>query len=398
VDYKYGTKNDEIDEFFRQKRPWSRVKDQILAKYIDAYLRTIQDRGRPILLVDAFAGPGRFGDDSEGSPLIVLNAITKTPKHKVGMSALFADIRKGHRVALESNIAHFIKAGVAEPPLQDCEAALAHALEVGRDRTLFFYLDPFGIADLDFQMLQQVFEQRGAQSTEVLINFSFPTFMRMTGNWSYDESAASIAEKVKASKIETVNRAMGGDYWRSIVEDPALGKCEREDAVVRAYVERVRGFFLFTVSVPVKDQCAQPGVPPDNLAKYHLIFGSLSSKAVRYMNDIAYAALTPYFNQFSEGLLFDLRPERFTASAPSTIKEEIVQALAEQPLARPSIYEAIIPKHFMQYKTMHYRAMIDDLVFKEGRVFPDLKSMKLKTRLNDETLLSTTPWDGGKGP
>jgi three-Cys-motif partner protein len=249
VDYTYGTRADEIDEFFRAKRPWSRVKDEILAKYIDAYLRTIQDRGRPILLVDAFAGPGRFGDDSEGSPLIVLNAITKTPKHKVGMSALFADIRKGHRVALESNIAHFIKAGVAEPPLQDCESALGHALEVGNDRTLFFYLDPFGIADLDFEMLRQVFTQRGIQSTEVLINFSFPTFMRMTGNWSYAESAASIAEKVKASKSETVNRAMGGDYWRSIVEDSALGKCEREDAIVRAYVDRVREFFPFTVSV-----------------------------------------------------------------------------------------------------------------------------------------------------
>jgi hypothetical protein len=66
VDYDFGSRGEQIDEFFRAKRPWSRVKDTILDKYIDAYLRTIQDRGSEILLIDGFAGPGRFGDDSDG--------------------------------------------------------------------------------------------------------------------------------------------------------------------------------------------------------------------------------------------------------------------------------------------------------------------------------------------
>src|SRR6266704_3579352 len=92
VDYTYGTRSDQIDEFFRAKRPWSKVKDEIVAKYIACYLKTVQWRNRPILIVDAFSGPGRFGDGSDGSPLIFLNAITKAPMHRVGMSGLFADI------------------------------------------------------------------------------------------------------------------------------------------------------------------------------------------------------------------------------------------------------------------------------------------------------------------
>jgi hypothetical protein len=99
------------------------------------------------------------------------------------------DTRRGHRTALETNISNYIQSGVAEPPLPDCAAAISRALEVGAKRTLFFYLDPYGIADLDFEMLRRVFARGEAQSTEVLINFSFPTFMRMSGSWSYDESA-----------------------------------------------------------------------------------------------------------------------------------------------------------------------------------------------------------------
>jgi three-Cys-motif partner protein len=398
VDYEYGSRADQIEEFFRAKRPWSRVKDTILDKYIDAYLRTIQSLGSEILLIDGFAGPGRFGDGSDGSPLIVLNRIAKAPKHKVGMSALFADTRRGHRTALESNIGGYLQTGVAERPLPDCAAAIARALEVGARRTLFFYLDPYGIADLDFEMLRKVFARGEAQSTEVLINFSFLTFMRMSGNWSYDDSAASIAARVKATKIDTLNRSMGGDYWVQIVTDPSLTKIEREDAVVDAYMDQVRRYFSFVNSVPVKDQSDQPGVPSDDLAKYHLIFGSRNAKAVRYMNDIAYAALEPYFKTFTDGLLFDMRPDRYVPAPPAEIKEEIIGIVGARRMLRPAIYEALVPQHFMQYKTPQYRAMIDELVFDEKRLFRDPAGIKRQRQMNDTTLLSTRPWPGGKGP
>ena len=64
----YGTQAGQIHPFFAVKREWSKVKDEIVGKYIACYLKTIQHRGYPIILVDAFSGPGRFGDGSEGSP------------------------------------------------------------------------------------------------------------------------------------------------------------------------------------------------------------------------------------------------------------------------------------------------------------------------------------------
>lgn len=197
MDYRYGSKADEVDEFFRAKRPWSNVKDAIVGNYIACYLKTVQNLRRRILIVDGFSGPGRFGDDTPGSPLIICNAIRATAKGKVGIGCLFAEAHPGHRAALAEALAEHIKSGVCEKPYTDCAEALTRALELGAGATLFFYLDPYGIKDLDFEMVRQIYERDTRESTEVLINFNFRAFMRMSGNWGYGATADEIALKVK---------------------------------------------------------------------------------------------------------------------------------------------------------------------------------------------------------
>ena len=389
----YGARADEIHTFFRKKREGSKVKYTILEGYVTCYLRTIQHRGRPIIIVDAFSGPGRFGDSSEGSPLILCGAIEKAPRRGVGIACLFADSHSAHRAALEDCLADYIKKGIAGKPSADFSDALSCALQVGRDSTLFFYLDPYGIRDLDFETVKQIYARDATQSTEVLINFSFKTFMRMSGNWSYSDSASEVAQKVKQAKVKTVNSVMGGDYWLGIVTDPKLDKIEREDAVVAAYIERVQQFFRYTYSIPVKElDDSGAAIPVDELAKYHLIFGTRSPRAVVYMNDVALNALEPYFNQFKDGLLFDFTPPRYERCSVSDVKTAIIKALDGRPLTRLQVYEAVIPRYFLQRRKKDYRAMIHQLAFEEKRLHPNQSTMKRKKQLNDVTLLSTKPW------
>jgi three-Cys-motif partner protein len=389
VSYKYGAGPDEIDEFFRAKRSWSNVKDKIVGDYIDCYLKTVHNLQRPILLVDGFSGPGIFGDGTLGSPLIICNSIRERSKGSSAMSCLFADSRPGHRQALEKNLQEHIKAGVSEAPLLDCSKALTRALEIGNKSTIFFYLDPYGIKDLEFDTVRQIYERNKNQSTEVLINFNFRTFMRMSGNWNYRDTASEVSKKVKEGKTETVNKVMGGDYWQGIITDPSLSKIEREDAVINAYLNRVRAYFAFAYAIPVKERNEEDkGIPDDELAHYHLIFGTRSPRAVTYMNDVALNALEPYLRQFKEGLLFDFTPERYMSVDEETAKKAIIETVSKRPLKRPDIYEAVIPQFFMHRRKKDYRAMIDDLVFKEARLFPDTKTMKSAKRLNDDTVLS----------
>lgn len=396
MNYAYGSGQDEIDPFFKEKRSWSKVKDKIVSDYVSCYLNTVHLLNRNIVLVDAFSGPGQFGDGTDGSPLIICKAINEISKRKgrrVGASCVFSDTRPAHRVALKGNLAEFVRAGLCGEPFAECSEAIAHAIDTYRNSTIFFYLDPFGIRDIEFEMIRQIFERNPSSSTEVLINFNFRTFMRMSGNWGYDSSAKDIAEKVKSGKVETVNKAMGGDYWQAIVTDPRLNKLDREDAVIQAYLEQLRKYVRFAYAIPVKERTPdQVSVPVDELAHYHLIFGTRSPKAVEYMNDVALNALEPYLVQFTDGLLFDLTPERYQPAERNTVKDAMVAAVSRQSLLRPDIYEAVIPQFFMSYRKKDHRAMLEELVYKEGRLFADPRKIKQRGKLNDEAAITSRPW------
>ncbi|MFC1634935.1 hypothetical protein ACFL5Z_08835, partial [Planctomycetota bacterium] len=64
--------------FFNEKRHWSKRKDRILECYLPPYLSKIATQRHPILIVDAFAGPGKFGDGEPGSPLIICRSIQES--------------------------------------------------------------------------------------------------------------------------------------------------------------------------------------------------------------------------------------------------------------------------------------------------------------------------------
>ena len=393
MQYEYGPGPDQINDFFRAKRSWSKVKDKVFGDYINTYLKTVQHLRRRIVIVDGFAGPGIFGDDTDGSPSILCKQVHENAKGYVGIGCLFADAHPGHRAALERNLAGYIADGTCERPFADWSEALTRALKIGTGgATLFFYLDPYGIKELDFDMVRQIYERDPSRSTEVLINFNFRTFMRMSGSWNYADTADEVSKKVKQGKTDTVNRVMGGDYWLQIITDPRLSKIGREDAVVGAYLERLRQFFKFAYAIPVKERLEEErGIPDDELAHYHLIFGTRSPRAIVYMNDIALNALEPYFRQFTEGLLFDFTPDRYKAVETEAVKDAIVQACSVRPLDRLQIWEAVIPQFFMHYRKKDYRLMIEEL-FRSGRLHADPRTMNTPGKLNEKTRLSPKPF------
>ncbi len=56
--------SDYEEDFFEGKRPWSVIKDQVLNSYMSPYLNKVKSLQKPILLIDGFAGPGVFDDQS----------------------------------------------------------------------------------------------------------------------------------------------------------------------------------------------------------------------------------------------------------------------------------------------------------------------------------------------
>ncbi len=73
---------DQDDDFFAGKRPWSKIKDKVLGSYMKPYIAKAVKRGKPLLLIDGYAGPGVFGDGTAGSPMLMCQAAEQNAKGK----------------------------------------------------------------------------------------------------------------------------------------------------------------------------------------------------------------------------------------------------------------------------------------------------------------------------
>ena len=69
------------DDFFKEKKSWSEVKDSLLGNYLKPYLQKILHTRKSIVYVDCFAGKGAFEDGQPGSPLIALQTMQDCLNH-----------------------------------------------------------------------------------------------------------------------------------------------------------------------------------------------------------------------------------------------------------------------------------------------------------------------------
>lgn len=69
---------DELSSFFKEKKVWSVVKDELLGCYLVPYFSKLLSTRIPILYVDCFAGKGKFDDGKNGSPLVAIECLNRS--------------------------------------------------------------------------------------------------------------------------------------------------------------------------------------------------------------------------------------------------------------------------------------------------------------------------------
>jgi three-Cys-motif partner protein len=94
------------DDFFKEKKPWSKVKDELLEGYLEPYIQKVLYTRKPIVYVDCFAGKGMFEDGNPGSPIIALNTmrdcVKQTKMNSCNIQPFFIDLNYGD--SLRENI------------------------------------------------------------------------------------------------------------------------------------------------------------------------------------------------------------------------------------------------------------------------------------------------------
>src|SRR5690349_15676823 len=132
-------------QFFNRKRPWSHVKDQVIGHYMPPYLRKVGKLSRPILLIDAFAGPGIYEEDEKlgracyGSPITM---VTEAEKHAPrNYRAFFGNNNRKHHLRLMSELDNLcIPRERAQAVWVDSEDLLSSVATSMTDETILLYL------------------------------------------------------------------------------------------------------------------------------------------------------------------------------------------------------------------------------------------------------------------
>ena len=257
------------DDFFVEKKPWSKVKDELLGCYLKPYVAKILYTHKPLAYVDCFAGKGKFDDGNPGSPLIALDifqqglASTKlTGNARIG--AAFIDLN--YASDLEANLSAYkgikIVSGAYEDTIEDLLKS-----KVGHN--VFLYIDPYGIKALDCTKFD-TFANGQFNTIELLINMNSFGFIREACNAmgmqfkigddgffddlvEYDPTILDTTDK----SIEALNRIAGGDYWKEIISRYKSGEIDgykAEEYFSEQYCQRLGRSYTYVLNMPIRIQ------------------------------------------------------------------------------------------------------------------------------------------------
>jgi len=303
--------------FFQQKKPWSKYKDLILDYYLGPYLQKIKILGKPILVVDCFAGPGKFDDGENGSPIIITKKLRSLSVAGFSVSAYFIEANHELYSRLQENVRD--SNIPIETRLGNFSDYLDEISYLARNSSVFVYLDPFKPTDLRFEDMRSVYDQlHVGQSVETLINFMTWSFLR--GVWGTKNQMMTNGQiQIHNSHVNRFNQIAGGTYWQKIAFNSFPSQRIRTDGLANGYANELRRWFKYVLTYPIREKYAT------RFPKYHLIFGSRSYHAVDIMNRAMVRARREFVEAgFIKGFLFPNQPDK-EVIRPEEIKKLVIQ-------------------------------------------------------------------------
>ncbi|WP_157124758.1 three-Cys-motif partner protein TcmP [Nocardia pseudovaccinii] len=255
-------------------RAQSVFKHQILDSYITPFVRMTGSRPQAgirvgeqnrVVLLDGFAGRGRYPDGKPASAEYMLLAAQKA-KSALSVEVVLVEKYRPSYENLTQVTAEYRARGVlADAHHGQVEQHLDDVVNRATGVPLFLFLDPCG-RNVPFEVLVQALRKRRSKwpPTEVLLNISADLTRR----------AAGVAVKEELSShavLGHVDTMCGGDWWRQRAMEARVASGEESweaaaEAVVQGYATLLGTTAqMHSVVVPVRRQQHHQPI-------YHLVF------------------------------------------------------------------------------------------------------------------------------
>lgn len=268
-------------DFFKTKKIWSEVKDELLGCYLVPYFNKILSMGNPVLYVDCFAGKGKFDDGKNGSPLTALESLDKSIEMYNGKSPMPSVFMK----FIELNHSADLCSNLTGQPAGRCEVIsgrfednimplLRKSIRQYRQLNVFLYVDPYGVKVLNANLFDTV--ATSFRTAELLINLNSFGFIReacRVKKVSFRESENEVfsdLEEYDSSTLDSIqelNNVAGGPYWQEVIDKYSREEIDCYDAekeFSRLYKERLKKNYTYVLDMPIR---LKPGQHP----KYRMV-------------------------------------------------------------------------------------------------------------------------------
>lgn len=156
-------------QFFDESREQSEVKAAIVTKYFWAWAKVIVPWAKrstnKIAYIDLFAGPGRYKDGTQSTPLLLLEQAIQDPDMRQMLVTIFNDANKDLSRSLEEAI--YSLSGIETlkypPQVSHFEVGEEIAGMFGEMRVIptLFFVDPWGYKGLSLNLMGSVLKDWG---------------------------------------------------------------------------------------------------------------------------------------------------------------------------------------------------------------------------------------------
>lgn len=375
-------------DFFKAKKPWSIMKDQVLGYYLTPYISKILFSGVPLIIIDCFAGKGKFEDGAIGSPVIIGKHVKDIVEKSASPPIKALLIEKKYYKELSRNMKGFKNCNVIDGAY---ESSIQDILKLPKGINLFMYVDPYGIKNLDFDFFVQL-KKKEFNSLEILVNFNAFGFLRegcdKIKNYCglfYDDIEDEYVQlddyfADENDAVDNLNKIAGGDYWQNILKEyynknlinkSKINMLKAEEEFAYRYMEKMRAVFRHVVNIPIKAKM-------DNIPKYRMVFGTDHDDGLLLMTKSMNAAWGKIVESATKGQgnLF----EQFTYPSISQYSSEID--------IRNDILN-ILPADGSQ---IPIKELLLKMITKHGIVFSDKEYMEaIKSMENQDIIINRFP-------
>jgi three-Cys-motif partner protein len=315
-------------DFFEESRQQSRIKSRIVAKYFWAWARvvasTAKEREKRIAYMDLFAGPGRYGDGTPSTPVIVLQTAIKHADLREMLVTVFNDKTTEFAKSLQETINAIpgIETLRYKPRVENEEVGQKIVDTLRRTRLIptLLFVDPWGYKGLSVALITSVLQNWGCDCV------FFFNYNRINPGLNNEAVREHMDDLFGAERADVIREKLAG-----------LRPDEREDLIIEE------------LSLALKESGVTYVLPftfkneKGTRTKHHLIFASKNFKGYEIMKEIM-ARESSEQDQGVASFAYSSASEQyqtlFEFSRPlSDLEEMLVAEFAGQTLRMREIYE-----------------------------------------------------------